>query len=160
MWNINNREQFNKIVEDILNDPDVQALSELTQHHSISRLDHSVYVAYLSFLWCRRMGYDHVAAARAGLLHDFHFGKDEEGIKRLWRHPHKALQNANDKYELSEVEQDIIVKHMWPLSRKMPSHKETYVVSMTDKICAVMEFLRLYKLFKVKNYLSAAPSVA
>ena len=158
MWKPENYDEFTGIVVDILQDPEVQALRDMNQHNkSSNRLDHSIYVAYLSFLLCRKMGLNHVAAARGGLLHDFHFGdKDNGGVKRLWRHPHSALANARQRHELTEVEEDIIVKHMWPLTRPLPRHREAVVVSMIDKVCALMEFSFLYKLFRVKKHLNPA----
>lgn len=156
MWKSENRNHFNQIIADLMADPEVKALSEMTQHgkKAATRLEHSIYVAYLSFLACRRLGLDYEAAARAGLLHDFHFGDSEDGIKRLWQHPHAALANAEKKYDLSDVEKDIIVKHMWPLTRPLPKHKETVVVSMADKLCALMEFSRLSRLFRMRKHLA------
>ena len=158
MWKPENYEEFIAIVDDLLKDPQVLALRDMDQHNKHSnRLDHSIYVAYLSFLFCRRAGLDYVAAARGGLLHDFHFDdKDTEGVTRLWRHPHKALANAKQRHQLNEVEEDIIVKHMWPLTRPLPRHRETFVVSMADKLCAVMEFSLLYRAFRVKLHLTPA----
>lgn len=160
MWKPQNREEFHAIVEDLLKDPDVQYMKELPQHSKhCSCLDHSMYVAYLSFLLCRRWGLDYVAAARGALLHDFSLHNWEEedyGVQRLWHHPHMALENANARYDLSEKEQDIIVKHMWPLTRPLPRHRESFVVSLADKLCALMEMSRLYRAFRVKKHLAPA----
>lgn len=154
MWKTDNREDFQVIVGDMLADPYVQALSAMEQHGKLcSRLDHSIYVSYLSFLVCRRLGLDYVAAARGGLLHDFHFGDKDEGASRVWKHPHAALENAESRYLLTDKERDIIVKHMWPLTRPLPRCKESFVVSMADKLCALMEFSYLYKLLRVKKNL-------
>lgn len=162
MWKPENFEEFLSIIDDLLKDPEVLALRDMDQHNKYSnRLDHSIYVSYLSFLFCRRAGLDYVAAARGGLLHDFHFDdKDTEGVTRLWRHPHKALANARDRHQLSAVEEDIIVKHMWPLTRPLPRHRESVVVSMVDKLCAMMEFSLLYRAFRVKKHLTPALAVA
>ncbi|MGD9560470.1 MAG: HD domain-containing protein [Oscillospiraceae bacterium] len=161
MWKLENREAFKAVVEDILQDPAVQALGEMEQHSkTCSRLDHSVYVAYLSFLFCRRFGLDHVAAARAGLLHDFFFEGKGDGVRRLWQHPHAALENAEERYDLSDLERDIIVKHMWPLTRPLPRHRESFVVSLADKLCAVMEMSRLHRVFRVQRHLAPAAVAA
>ena len=161
MWKLENREDFEEIIADILADPEVLALGD-TKHHgnASSRLDHSLYVSYLSFLCCRRLGLDYVAAARAGLLHDFFFEDKTDGIKRLWRHPHIALQNAEGRYTLSDLEKDIIVKHMWPLTRPLPRHRESFVVSMTDKLCAFLEFSKMARLFRVKKNFVAKMAAA
>ncbi len=161
MWNSDNKAQFEAIVKNLLQNEEVQAMREISQHGKTSnRLDHSIYVAYLSFLICRKLGLDYVSAARAGILHDFHKCTHEDGMKRLWKHPHDALQQANEHYELSDVEQDIIVKHMWPLTRPMPKYLESHVVSIADKFCAMMEMSRIYKKLNVMERLSFAPSPA
>ena len=41
------------------------------------------------------------------------------------------------------MEEDIIGKHMWPLTAPLPYYKESYMVSLADKICAVCETLSI-----------------
>lgn len=158
MWNPENRVHFAAIVDDLLRDETVQGMRELPQHSKTCNcFEHSLYVAYLSFLVCRRLKLDYVAAARGGLLHDYYLCNWEEegvGVRRLWQHPHIALENAKKRYDLTVVEEDIIVKHMWPLTRPLPRHRESFVVSMADKLCALMEMSHLYRLFKVSKHLS------
>lgn len=157
MWKPENRVQYEEIVADLLADPLVMSMEDLPQHSCCSNcLDHSIYVSYLSFLICRRLGLDYVAAARAGLLHDFYLCKWEEtdhGFRRFWRHPSIALENANARYELSKLEEDIIEKHMWPLTPRPPRFLESFIVSCADKFCAALEMSRLYKAMKVKHRL-------
>lgn len=159
MWNPENCEQFGDIVRDLMEDEAVLAMENLPRHSKKSNcLNHSLMVAYLSFLVCRKMNWDHEAAARAGLLHDFAGGEWEEentGFQRLWQHPRQALKNAGERYELSHKEKDIIEKHMWPLTLRLPRHKESFVVSMADKACAVMEMCRLYQPRKARENLAA-----
>lgn len=163
MWNDENRAQFEEIVSDLLADPMVQSMEELPQHGKCSNcLDHSIYVSYLSFLICRRLGLDYVAAARAGLLHDFylcHWEDTDHGMKRLWRHPKIALENAIERYNLSNLEQDIIEKHMWPLTPRPPRFLESFIVSCADKLCATLEMSYLYRLMKVKTRLRPVAAV-
>ena len=42
-------------------------------------------------------------------------------------------------------EKDIILKHMWPVTIKLPKYKESYIVSSVDKYCALAESLNSYK---------------
>lgn len=158
MWNNGNYNEFLDIVGDLLEHEDVQSMRDLPQHSKLSNcLDHSIYVSYLSFLMARKMGCDYVAAARGGLLHDLYLCKWEEtdlGISRLWKHPKLALKNAKKRFDISDVEADIIVKHMWPLTFLPPKYKESFIVTMADKVCAVSEMCRIYSLFKVKKHLS------
>ena len=46
---------------------------------------------------------------------------------------------------------DVIVKHMWPLTVKLPKYKESYIVTFVDKYCATVEFFKyLNKKYKLK----------
>ena len=56
-------------------------------------------------------------------------------------HPKIALENARKNFELNEVEKDIIVKHMWPLTLAIPKYKESYVVTFVDKYVSSKEFI-------------------
>ena len=35
----------------------------------------------------------------------------------------------------------MIVNHMWPLSPRLPRYRETYVITLVDKFCAVAEVM-------------------
>ena len=51
------------------------------------------------------------------------------------------LRNAERDFALSEIERDIIEKHMFPVNIKPPRHKESYIVTIADKICALREVI-------------------
>lgn len=134
---------FNDCVGDLLMLDDVRNLDSFRQHLNTSRLQHSINVAYYSFLVCRVLHFDYRSAARAGLLHDlYHYdwreSKQPEG-RHVSAHPKIALRNAQRNVHLNKVEADAIVKHMWPLTIRFPRYKESVVVSMVDKYCACCE---------------------
>lgn len=121
----------------------------IPHHADISCFGHSVFVAYLSFRICRRLGWDYHAAARGGLLHDLFLYdwriKDSHTGPHGFTHPHAALQNASRLCNLTAVEKDIILKHMWPLTPMLfYRYKESFVVSCSDKICALAEALHIF----------------
>ena len=105
--------------------------------------------------------YYRLFAARGGLLHDLYlcdWSKTDVGkFERLVIHPLMALQNA-EKFGLNDLERDIIVKHMWPLTRALPRHRESFVVSLADKLCATAEMLHVYKAARVGQRLVFAPA--
>lgn len=157
MWNIDNRIEYMECVRDLLEDADVQAMDNISQHvKSINCLKHSVFVSYLSFLMCRKFGLDYVSASRAGLLHDMHLcdwnEKNINNIQKLRIHPAMAYRNAS-KFGLNELEKDIILKHMWPVTIKMPRHRESFIVNLADKICTIAEITGIYKLLKADSRL-------
>ena len=158
MWNSSDRALFQTCIGDLIDTPSVQAMRDLTQHANINCLEHCIFVSYISFLICRRMRWDFNAAARGGLLHDlflydWHEKDSHEGLHGF-THPQAALENASKLCELSAVEQDIIAKHMWPLTlRKIPKYRESFVVSSADKLCALAEMLQIYRLMRIRQKL-------
>lgn len=143
--------EFKEIVSDIENNENVKALKEHTQHEFSSRFEHCEKVAYHTYLICKKLGLDYISAARGAMLHDFYFydwrNKHVEGQKKFhaMRHPNIALKNAQDIFELNDLEKDIIKKHMWPLTVIPPSYKESFIVTFVDKYCATVEFFRYLK---------------
>lgn len=138
-------EAYLELVDDILKNEQVQSMKNYFQHGETTCLRHSVNVSYLSYLYCKEHGLKVRETARAGLLHDlflydWHFYRRKKG-ERLhgFEHPRKALENARKLFELNELEEEIILRHMWPLTIVPPRNKEAYVVIMFDKYCSLME---------------------
>lgn len=164
IWKEENRAAFAACVGTLLAEPMVQALRDYHQHTAVTtRLDHCIVVAYFSFLICRRMGLDYKAAARGGLLHDLYMDRwpgSESGALARWRtHPVAAAHNARI-YGLNHKEEDIIRKHMWPLTPEKPACKEGYVVSCADKMAAVLEKTRLTHLLGIRRSIQLVQAVA
>jgi uncharacterized protein len=135
---------FLSLVDDLLDTEQVQRLDTFPHHADSSRLQHSVNVAYYSFLLCRRMGLDYRSAARGGLLHDLFFydlANKKDGPQHTWLHPEIALQNAEALTELCDVERDIILCHMWPRAH-LPRYFESFIVSSMDKVAFLTEVCR------------------
>lgn len=88
---------------------------------------------------------------RGALLHDYFLydWHDPEHVKLTnlhgFYHPGIALQNARKEYELSPREQDIIRKHMWPLTVVPPMCREAWIVTTADKWCSLMETIHVHK---------------
>ena len=150
MWNHKTLEEFRGCIKDLLAQPDVLSMNKIPQHvKNVTCLDHCIFVSYLSFSICRRLRLNAAAAARAGLLHDLYLCNWENASVGRWRrlliHPQMALQNA-EAHGLSDLERDIIAKHMWPVTlRKIPRHRESFIVNGVDTLCALAEMLHLYR---------------
>ena len=144
-------DEFKSIIKDITSNENILALKERIQHASNSRFYHCLCVSYYTYVICKKLDLDYVCAARGAMLHDFYYydwrDKHVEGQKRFhaFRHPRIALNNAKDLFELNEVEQDIIIKHMWPLTIMLPTYKESYIVTLVDKYCATYELFKTIK---------------
>ncbi len=150
MWQQDHRALFLSCLEGLENDPTVKEMQAIPQHvKGVSCYDHCLFVSYLSFTMCRILGFDYRAAARAGLLHDLylqHWEDTDVGLfERLYIHPEMALKNAAERFDLSEKEADIILKHMWPLTVVPPRYMESLVVSLVDTFCSASDYLRVKK---------------
>ncbi len=137
--------EFMDCIKDVYDNEKVKKLDNWEQHNHTSRLQHSINVAYYSYIICKKMGWDYRSAARAGMLHDLFFydWRKPSSLRTCnhaaW-HPLVALDNAKKITELNEIEEDAIKKHMWPCTVVPPKYKESYAVTLADKLCAVIEF--------------------
>jgi len=138
-------EEYYSFVKDLLDNEVVQSMKNFRHHYSTSCYQHSINVSYYNYLFCKKFGLDAKAGARAGLLHDLFLYDRKLYIRtkgeRLhgFRHPKIALENANIHFELNEREEDIIEKHMWPLTLELPKYSESFVTVFVDKYCAIAE---------------------
>lgn len=143
--------EYNNITKDILENKEFNKL-ELEKHHGTNRMIHSKRVSYNTYKICKLLGLDYIAAARAGLLHDFFFyeknSKQKDRFKLIFNHPTIALENAKKLFYLNDKEQDIIVSHMFPIGPSIPKYIETWIISIVDKIIATYEFAES---FYIKN---------
>lgn len=139
--------EFNLLIADILANANVQKMKEYNHHSSVSCYDHSLHVAYWNYIICSKLGWDKAAGARAGMLHDmFLYDWHEYKAGKITKlhgfaHPRYALENARKNFSLSNREEDIILKHMFPLTIALPKYKETYIIVLTDKICCIGEII-------------------
>lgn len=141
---INNKE-FYRYVCDLINNNSVLQLKDFTHHYFTTCYDHSIRVAYHNFIICKFLGLNAKAASRGGLLHDLYLYNRKSYIRSKgeklhgFRHPHIALDNASKLFRLTKIEKDIIVKHMFPLTLKLPKYPESYVTTITDKYLCIAE---------------------
>ena len=146
-----NIQEFKEIIKDITENASVLSLKEHVQHMKGSRYKHCYEVAFYTYVLCKKLGLDYISATRGAMLHDFYFydwrNKGVEGQKHFhaYRHPRIALNNATENFALNELEKDIILKHMWPLTFPLPRFSESYIVTLVDKYCATKEFFRFLK---------------
>ncbi|MBL1230478.1 HD domain-containing protein [Enterococcus sp. BWB1-3] len=135
--------EYMSYVEDLLATEEVQRLGNYIQHINSTRLEHCISVSYNSYKLAKRWNGDARATARAGLLHDLFYydwrtTKFDEG-SHAYMHPRIAARNAEKITDLSDLERDIIIKHMWGATIAPPKYKESYIVTMVDKYCAIKE---------------------
>lgn len=148
--------QFINMANPLIEHPEVAKLSQYEHHRGKTRLEHVKEVAYISFLWGKRLSLDCDSITRGALLHDLFFYDWLREGPRLhgFRHHNIALKNARKITRLSKKEEDIIKKHMWPLTVVPPRYLESLVVSLVDTFCSAKDYLR------VKNHDKTAKAAA
>ncbi len=130
---------------DILDSDGMQQEKNLTQHGGTTVYNHSLSVAMMSLYLADKMNIpvDKRSLVRGSLLHDYFLydWHDTNDSHRLhgFTHAHRALENAERDFELNDTEKNMIGSHMFPLNLRLPNCRESIVLSMADKICAVME---------------------
>ena len=143
--------QYMECVYDILSSRPFKQMDQYIQHGSTTTMEHCLSVSYVSYNICRRFSLDYRSAARGGLLHDlflydWHTHCQETGERfHGLTHPRAALKNANKYFDLNRVEQDIILKHMWPLTVVPPKTMEGFVVMYADKYCRLIESMEIVR---------------
>ena len=116
------------------------------QHGDTSVLLHSAAVAYYSYRLSRKLGLRGLKRrelVRGGLLHDYflydwHKGSNGHGLHGF-SHPATALANARQDTEISQVEADMIARHMFPLTPVPPKSRAGWIICLVDKVCSVYE---------------------
>ena len=151
-----NREYADEIstaIGELKKDGRYRELNNYIQHGTVSVFKHCRNVAYVSLLIADRLHIrvDRKALVKGALLHDYFLydwhDKNRENYQKLhgFYHPGIALKNARKEYHLTRREEDIIKKHMWPLTVVPPLCREAWVVTAADKYCSLLETLKIRK---------------
>ncbi len=130
---------------DIIASRGMQAEKGFRQHGAVSTYEHSVDVTRMCLRLSRglRIRTDQRSLVRGALLHDYylydwHEPRTEGGL-HAFSHPGKALKNAARDFGLNEIERDMIRCHMFPLTVRPPRFRESAILCLADKICALRE---------------------
>ncbi len=137
-------------MSELMHDPRIQEMKQFKHHRTTNTYQHSVRVAMAAYKMARafRLKIDERGLATGALLHDFYLYNQKDAnipaYKHGSSHPHIALENANNHFDLSPLMEEIIQCHMWPLNFKhVPKKKESILVTLADKYVAILEFCNL-----------------
>lgn len=127
----------------------LREMRKFRQHGSVSVYQHCLQVAITS---CRIASYIPVSVnkrelIRGALLHDYFlydWHARDNNTHRLhgFFHPGRALKNAQEDFELTSREKEIIRRHMFPLTPIPPTNREAWIVCLADKFCALRETIK------------------
>ncbi len=150
-----------EIVKGILVNEEFQK-RRLFKHHTKSVWEHSIDVSFKAYKYSFHFRADRRVCAIGGLLHDFYpyawlyseelNNYDPSYLERLYRHEsffHKhGFTHAREAYNnylkyfenyKNKKVSDCIIKHMFPLNIKLPKYRESWLVSIADKISSVKD---------------------
>lgn len=133
-------------LRELLKDPKFRQMDTFIQHGDVTCLRHCISVAYLSYAYCIRyhVKADMKSLIRGAMLHDYflydwHIKNKGRKLHGFY-HPIQALKNADRDFNLTNIEKDIILNHMWPLTfLHWPHYRESRIVCLTDKMCSLSE---------------------
>lgn len=134
--------EYLEIVKPILENKEFQKRKEYMHHIGESVYEHTLKVSFDSYKIAKKLGWDYQASAIGGLLHDF-YDKPWQDIhekktffqKHGFVHAEEARKNALKYFpeKMSPKIEDIIKKHMFPLNKRPPKYKESWLISFIDK---------------------------
>ncbi len=138
--------EFFNIIQDIISNDTIKEMKNYRQHCNTSCYKHCMQVAYFTYICCKKLKLDYVSATRAAMMHDlflYDWRKKYRNIElpglHAFVHPQIAFKNASKIFELNDIEKDVILKHMWPVTFALPKYKESYIVTTMDKYSACLE---------------------
>ena len=141
---IYNDEEFIKIIDDLLHNETVLKMKNFRQHYETSCFDHCLEASYFCYKICKKHKLDYVSSARAAMVHDLFLYNwrerqpDRKGL-HAFTHGKTSYENACKIMEVNKLQKDMIIKHMWPLTIAIPRYKETFILTLVDKYCALSE---------------------
>ena len=145
----NKKMSFSEISKDIINTQKFKDLKK-ENHHGLTRYIHVMRVSKFTYKLSKFFHMDYVSATRAALLHDYYTSNDLENVKefkKLNLHPIIASKNALLEFDLNEIEKNAIESHMFPMGKRIPKYKESWLLTCVDKSVATYEQLN----FKCRN---------
>lgn len=143
---------FYSLVREIVATDEFKKMKTYKHHIHSNLYEHSLRVAYLCYKHHikHKMKIDIKEFVQGALLHDYYLYDlhgDGEKHKRHWFcHPRIALNKALEKYpDLTKKQQDMILRHMFPLTPIPPKTKEGWLVCHYDKVAAINDRFRKRK---------------
>ena len=139
--------EYYEIVSEILNHEEFIKRKSYMHHGKVSVYDHSLKVSIMAYKISKKFKIgDYKKAAIGGLLHDFYYKpwQNDKTKKPLFKkhgftHASEALENSKKYFPkyIDEKTSNIILRHMFPLNIIPPKYKESWIVTIADKIVSM-----------------------
>lgn len=153
---IQNDEEFQSLVNELIQNETVLEMKQYRQHYETDCFDHCYRASYYCYKICKKIKLDYKSAARGAMLHDLFLydwreKSDRKGL-HAFTHGRFALENANKLFKLNKIEQNMILRHMWPVTIIPPKYLEGFILTIVDKHCAIEEFVEHLSKNRVLKY--------
>lgn len=134
--------EYYEIVKPILESEEFLKRKEYPHHYNESVYEHTLRVSYDCYKIGKKRNLDYKALAIAGLLHDFYekpWQSDFEHKPFLQKHGFTHAENARKNALkffpelMNEKIESMISTHMFPLNKKIPKYKESWILTLVDK---------------------------
>lgn len=143
MLRLEDKELILKCVSRLNEQTAFEKLREYVHHYNTSTYYHSIGVAHMSLWLVRAL---HIKCHEeqliyGALLHDYYLYDCHSGERsfHLFKHAKVSLENAKRDWKLTKRQENMIKCHMFPLTFVPPRYKESVIVNIADKICALYE---------------------
>lgn len=151
--------EYYLLVKPILLHPEFQKRKNML-HHQDSVYMHCLRVSLCGFRIAKKLKpfFPELSirdVALAGLLHDFYTNpwRCKSTDRRFFHqhgfvHSYEAAKNAYIHFPelMDPFIEDAIVKHMFPLNRKLPKYGESWIITIADKIISMEIFAEVKEL--------------
>ena len=130
---------------DFFNDKEYLSMRNYIQHGTTNCILHSIAVTHYSAMFAHRMHIkiNYKDLIIGALLHDYFLYDwhvpDKSHRLHGFTHAGQALMNAEKDFILGQIERDMIKRHMFPLNPIPPRYRESLILCVADKICALQE---------------------
>ena len=158
---INDLTEYKEIISDLTKNEKVQEMKLYRQHFDTNCYEHCLTASYYCYRICKKLHLDYKSAARGAMLHDMFLydwrKPNPSGGFHAFKHGKIAYKNASNEFELNDIEKDMIIKHMWPVTLSLPKYPETFILTLVDKYCAFEESAYdFFHNFSIKNTIKHA----
>ncbi|MDU1955388.1 MAG: HD domain-containing protein [Peptoniphilus lacydonensis] len=142
---MDNEKRLKEIIEELNKNTRFLKTKNYIQHGNTTVYSHVISVAKKSIEIAEKynLNVDMDSLIRGALLHDYflydwHDKKHKKSFHGF-THPKKAYKNARSELDLNNVEKDIIIKHMFPLTVVPPKYLESWIITYADKWVSTVE---------------------
>ena len=135
---------FYFLIKDIVKSDNFKEMKKYKHHKNTNLFRHSIKVAYLCYKHHikHKMKIDIKEFVQGALLHDYYlYNLHGDQIKHklhLYKHPRVALNNAIKNFpDLTATQQDMILRHMFPITPLPPKTIAGFLVCFYDKVASI-----------------------